>query len=89
MIIISRRNIKKRMVKLDLNESTNNNLKKTRVKACFDCHVYCVINANNYKAIQLLQQFEKTHRGHRTQIVNLDELKPKSPSDIGYNVYQT
>jgi len=89
MIIISRRNIKKRMVKLDLNESTNNNLKKTRVKACFDCHVYCIINVNDYKAIQLLQQFEKTHRGHRTQIVNLDELNPKSPTDIGYNVYQT
>jgi hypothetical protein len=72
------------MIKLDLNDSINNELKKTRVRACFDCHVYCIINVNNYKAIQLLQQFEKTHRGHRTQIVNLDELKPKSPTDITY-----
>lgn len=55
-----------------------------RVRVCFDCHVYCIINVKNYKAIQLLQQFEKTHRGHRTQIVNLDELKPKSPTDITY-----
>jgi len=51
-------------MKLALNESTNNDLKKTIVRACFDCHVYCIINVNNYKAIQLLQQFEKTHRGH-------------------------
>jgi len=72
------------MMKLDLNESTNNKLIKTRVRTCFDCHVYCIINVNNYKAIRLLQQFEKTHRGHRTQIVNLDELKPKFPTDISY-----
>ena len=72
------------MMKLDLNDSINNKLKTTRAKACFDCHVYCIINVNNYKAIQLLQQFEKIHRGHRTQIVNLDELKPKAPVDIGY-----
>lgn len=71
-------------MKLDLNESTKNNLKITRVRTCFDCYVYCNINVNNYKAIQLLQQFEKTHRGHRTQIVNLDELTPKYPTDIDY-----
>ena len=68
-----------------LNDLINNNeLKKTRVRACFDCHVYCVINVTDYKAIQLLQQFEKIHRGHRTQIVTLDELKPRSPTDIRY-----
>jgi len=72
------------MIKLYMNDSINNELKKTRARACFDCHVYCIINVNNYKAIQLLQQFEKTHRGHRTQVVNLDELKPESPTDIGY-----
>ncbi|MFX1573698.1 MAG: hypothetical protein ACFFB0_13190 [Promethearchaeota archaeon] len=51
---------------------------------CFDCHVYCIIDVINYHAIQLLQQFEKTHRGHRTQIITLDELKSKSPTDIVY-----
>ena len=61
-----------------------NKLEKTRARVCFDCHLYCFINVNNYKAIQLLLQFEKTHRGHRTQIVNLDELTPKSPTDIIY-----
>ena len=61
-----------------------NKLEKTRARVCFDCHVYCIINVNNYKAIQLLQQFEKTHRGHGTQIVDLNELKPKSPTDIVY-----
>ncbi len=39
---------------------------------------------NNYKAIQFLKQFEKTQCGNITQLVTLDELKPKSPSDIGY-----
>ena len=72
------------MIKLYMNDSINNELKKTRVRACFDCHVYIIINVTNYKAIQLLQQFEKTHLGHRTQIVNLDELKPKFPTDIDY-----
>ncbi len=72
------------MMKLDLNESIDDKLRKTRARACFDCHEYCIIDVNNYKAIQLLQQFEKTHRGHRTQIVNLDDLKPKSPTDIIY-----
>jgi hypothetical protein len=61
-----------------------NNSEQTRVKVCFDCHLYCPINVNDYKAIQLLQQFEKIHRRHRTQIVNLDELKPKSPTNIMY-----
>ncbi|MFX1476548.1 MAG: hypothetical protein ACFFCI_00320 [Promethearchaeota archaeon] len=67
---------------MDLNETPNNKL--TRVRVCFDCHEYCIIDVNNYNAIQLLQLFEKTHRGHRTQIVNLDELKPKSSKDIEY-----
>jgi hypothetical protein len=61
-----------------------NNFEQTRVRVCFDCHVYCPIRVNDYKAIQLLQQFEKTHRGHRTQIVNPDELQPKAPTDISY-----
>ena len=69
---------------MEQNESSNNKLKQTRVRACFDCHEYCIINVNDYKAIQLLQQFEKNHRGHRTQIVTLDELKPKSPTEIVY-----
>ncbi|MFX1531601.1 MAG: hypothetical protein ACFFBC_10855 [Promethearchaeota archaeon] len=69
---------------MELNKSTNNNLKETRVRVCFDCHMYCIINVNNYTAIQLLQQFEKTHRKHRTQVVNLDELKPKSPTETKY-----
>ena len=60
------------MMKLDLNESTNNNLKKTRVRTCFDCHEYCIINVNDYKAIQLLRQFEKMHHGHRTQMAFSD-----------------
>ena len=72
------------MIKLYMNDSINNESKKTRVRACFDCHEYCIINVNDYKAIQLLQQFEKMHRGHRSQIVTLDELKPKSPTDIEY-----
>ncbi len=72
------------MIKLVLNNSINNKLKEVRVRAYFDCHIYCIINVNNFEAIQLLQQFEKTHRGHRTQIVNLDELKPKSSTDFGY-----
>lgn len=67
-----------------LNDLVNDKLKKVRVRACFDCHVYCIVDVTNYKAIQLLQQFENAHRGHRTQIVTLDELKPKSPVDIGY-----
>ncbi|MFX1310086.1 MAG: hypothetical protein ACFE9M_07825 [Promethearchaeota archaeon] len=68
-----------------LNDLINNDkLKKIRVRACFDCHVYCIIDVNDYKAIQLLQQFEKEHRGHRTQIVTLDELKPKTLTDIDY-----
>jgi hypothetical protein len=58
---------------------------KTRVKVCFDCHVYCSIEVANYDAILLLEQFEKTHRGHRTQIVNLDELQPKSPESVSYS----
>ena len=51
------------MMKLDLNESTNNNLKKTRVRACFDCHVYCIINVNDYQGIpQRDQEIWKTTR---------------------------
>ncbi|MFW9878795.1 MAG: hypothetical protein ACFFG0_37425 [Candidatus Thorarchaeota archaeon] len=65
-----------------LNELANNN--QPRVRACSNCHEYCIVDVNNYNAIQLLHQFEKTHRGHRTQIVNLDEIKPKSPTDIEY-----
>jgi hypothetical protein len=65
---------------------------KTRVKVCFDCHMYCIVDAMNYSAIQSLQQFEKTHSGHRTQIVNLDESQLKSPTGIPYtrvsNVHQ-
>ena len=67
-----------------LNDLINDKLKKIRVRACFDCHMYCIVDVNDYKAIQLLQQFEKIHRGHRTQIVSLDELKPKTPVDLGY-----
>ncbi|MFX1571009.1 MAG: hypothetical protein ACFFCV_21940 [Promethearchaeota archaeon] len=70
------------MTKLVLDDLRNNKLK--RVRACFDCHVYCIIDANNYTAILLLKQFEKTHQGHRTQIVTLDELKPTPPRDIKY-----
>ncbi|MFX1497905.1 MAG: hypothetical protein ACFFBH_10285 [Promethearchaeota archaeon] len=62
----------------------NNNLKRARVRACFDCHVYCIVDVNDYKAIKLLQQFEHTHRGHRTQIVPLNELSPKSSIHITY-----
>ncbi|MFW9881424.1 MAG: hypothetical protein ACFFG0_50815 [Candidatus Thorarchaeota archaeon] len=67
-----------------LDDLINDKLKKVRVRACFDCNAYCIVDVNNYKAIQLLNQFENTHRGHRTQIVPLDELKPKSSSDIDY-----
>jgi len=71
-------------IKLVLDDLINDKLKRVRVRACFDCHVYCIVDVNNYKAIQLLNQFENTHRGHRTQIVPFDELKPKSPVEIGY-----
>ncbi|MFW9973519.1 MAG: hypothetical protein ACFFDF_25275 [Candidatus Odinarchaeota archaeon] len=70
---------------MDLDKRLDNKL--TRVKVCFDCHDYCIIDVNNYKAIQLLQQFERKHRGHRTQIVNLDEIEPKSPTDIKYTSF--
>ena len=67
-----------------MDDLINVKLKRVRVRTCFDCHVYCIVDVNNYKAIQLLNQFENTHRGHRTQIVSLEELNPKSPMDIGY-----
>ncbi|MFW9972017.1 MAG: hypothetical protein ACFFDF_17640 [Candidatus Odinarchaeota archaeon] len=67
-----------------LDDLINNKLKRVRVRACFDCHLYCIVDVENYKAIQSLNQFENAHRGHRTQIVLLDELKPKSSTDIHY-----
>ena len=54
--------------------NSNLNIENVRVRACFDCHHYHRINCDNYKAIQLLHRFEQKHIGHRTQIVNLDEL---------------
>jgi len=81
---ISYNSKKEGSIKLVLDDLINDKLKRVRVRACFDCHVYCIIDVNNYKAIQLLTQFENTHRGHRTQVVPLDELKPKSSADIEY-----
>jgi hypothetical protein len=69
---------------LVLDDLINDKLKRVRVRACFDCHVYCIVDVNNYKAIKSLQRFEKIHQGHRTQIVTLDELKPKSFTDTNY-----
>ena len=67
-----------------MDELLNNKSKSVRVRACFDCHVYCIVDVNNYKAIQVLNQFENAHRGHRTQIIPLNELKPKSSTGINY-----
>lgn len=49
-------------------------LENARVRVCFNCREYHLINVSDYKSIQSLNYFEKRHRGHRTQVVNFEEL---------------
>ncbi|MFX0027080.1 MAG: hypothetical protein ACFE8M_11770 [Candidatus Hermodarchaeota archaeon] len=60
-------------------------MENPRVRVCFDCHEYHSVNVTNYKAIESLHQFEAKHRGHRTQIVNLKELKSESTTNQDYH----
>ena len=34
-----------------LNDLINDKLKKIRVRACFDCHMYCIVDVNDYKPV--------------------------------------
>ncbi|GAI62603.1 unnamed protein product [marine sediment metagenome] len=52
----------------------NNNMENNRVRICFDCREFHRINVSDYKTKESLQRFEKKHRGHRTQVVDMKEL---------------
>jgi hypothetical protein len=71
--------------KLNVYNINDMDLENPRVKACFDCHEYCVISVDDYKAIEKLKLFEGRHRGHRTQVVNLNEIQSNSS---GASIYR-
>jgi len=57
-----------------------NNMENNRVRICFDCRELHRINVSDYKTKESLQRFEKKHRGHRTQVVDMKELASIFPN---------
>ena len=60
---------------------TNNNT-ENRVRVCFDCREFHRINVTDYKTKESLHRFEKKHRGHRTQVVDMKVLAEILPHSL-------
>lgn len=58
--------------------------KNPRVRVCFDCNLYMPIHSDNYEAQLDEDWFKSLHHKHRTQIVDLDELRPRGTFDKPY-----
>jgi hypothetical protein len=58
---------------------------RQRVRVCFDCRCYIPIHPDNSEALLDEAWFTNLHKSHRTQVVGLDELEPKSQFDPIYN----